>query len=122
MMERMNIIYSFESESTQPQSACSPTTTMAKSMRSKVKHIFRSKNRESELYTAAEAARLQGLNEKLLQITKTDVTDVAKETEEGEENPGWCLFAGFGLLDPNNVMLESLEQFVPGPIDFDGLS
>jgi hypothetical protein len=95
---------------------------MAKSMRSKVKRIFRSKKRESGLYAATEAARLQRLNAKLLQITKTDVTDAAKETEEGEENPGWCWFACFGLLDPNDVMLESLEQFAPGPIDFDGLS
>ena len=79
-------------------------------MRSKVKRGFRSKKRESGVYAAAEAARLHRLNARLLQITKTEGT--AKEAEGlGEEDPGWCWFACFGLLDPEDITLESLERF-----------
>lgn len=93
---------------------------MAKSLRSKVKRAFRSKKRESGIYAATEAARLDRLNARLLQITKTDATHVAKKAEEktGEGDSGWCWFACLGLLDPDDVTLESLchlEAFVTIP-------
>ena len=89
---------------------------MAKSLRSKVKRAFRSKKRESGIYAATEAARLDRLNARLLQITKTDVPHVAKEAEvTGEGDSGWCWFACLGLLDPNDITLENLEPFLPPP-------
>jgi len=91
---------------------------MAKSMRSKVKRAHRSKKRESGVYAATEAARLHRLNTRLLQITKMDATDIVKEAEgEGEEDPGWCWFAFFGLLNPSDITLESLERFAPSHMD-----
>ena len=86
---------------------------MAKSLRSKVKRAFRSKKRESGIYAATEAARLNRLNAKLLQITKTDATQIAEGKDEGDS--GWCWFACLGLLDPNDITLESLERFPPLP-------
>ena len=68
---------------------------MAKSLRSKVKRAFRSKKRQSGIYAATEAARLDRLNARLLQITKTDATHVAEGKAEGDS--GWCWFACFGL-------------------------
>ena len=89
-------------------------------MRSKVKRAFRSKKRESGVYAATEAARLQRLSAKLLQITKKNsLTDEAEG--EGERDPGWSWFACFGLLDPNDITLESLEQFAPSHMDCYGL-
>jgi hypothetical protein len=88
---------------------------MAKSLRSKVKRAFRSKNRESGIYAATEAARLDRLNARLLQITKTDATHVADSEAKGEGDSGWCWFACIALLDPNDITLESLEQFPPPP-------
>jgi len=59
---------------------------MAKSMRSKVKRALRSKKRESGVYAATEAARLQRLSARLLQITKKNaLTDEAEG--EGERDP-----------------------------------
>ena len=84
---------------------------MAKSMRSKVKRAFRSKKRKSGVYAATEAARLDRLNEKLLQITKTDTI------KEAERDSGWCWFACFGLLDSSDITLESLEGFAPSHLD-----
>ena len=81
---------------------------MAKSLRSKVKRAFRSKKRETGIYAATEAARLDRLNARLLQITKTDATHSA----EGEGDSGWCWFACLGLLDPT---LENMERFPPPP-------
>lgn len=82
-------------------------------MRSKVKRTFRSKKRESGVYAATEASRLQRLNARLVEITKADRTDVvAKEVVEAED-PGWCWLACFGLLDPNDITLESLERLGP---------
>jgi len=60
---------------------------MAKSMRSKVKRTFRSKKRESGVYAATEASRLQRLNARLVEIAKTDRTDVAKEVETEDPVP-----------------------------------
>ena len=89
---------------------------MAKSLRSKVKRAFRSKKRESGIYAATEAARLERLNARLLQITKTDATQVAKEAEgTGEVDSGWCWFACLGLLYPNDITLETLERLPPPP-------
>ena len=82
---------------------------MAKSLRSKVKRAFRSKKRESGIYAATEAARLERLNARLLQIIKTDTTHVAEGKGEGDS--GWCWFACLGLLDPNDITLETLERF-----------
>ncbi|KAL9712473.1 hypothetical protein Ac2012v2_003711 [Leucoagaricus gongylophorus] len=45
---------------------------MAKSTRSKVKRSFRSKKRESGIYAATEAARLQRLNQKLQHAMEKD--------------------------------------------------
>lgn len=81
-------------------------------MRSKVKRAFRSKKRQSGVYAATEAARLDRLNARLVQTTKMDRADV--DEREGEGDPGWCWFACFGLLDPNEITLETLEQFAPG--------
>jgi hypothetical protein len=104
---------------------------MAKSLRSKVKRAFRSKKRVSGIYAATEAARLDRLNARLLQITKTDRTtttttthvaaaaaeeEEAAQGKEGEDS-GWCCwFACLGLLDPNDITFERLEQFpLPPP-------
>ena len=62
---------------------------MAKSLRSKVKRAFRSKKRKSGIYAATEAARLDRLNARLLQITKTDTTHVAEGKGGGEGDSGW---------------------------------
>ena len=86
---------------------------MAKSLRSKVKRAFRSKKRESGIYAATEAARLERLNARLLQVTKMDATHVAEGNGDGDS--GWCWFTCLGLLDPNDDMLESLEGFPPPP-------
>ena len=85
---------------------------MAKSLRSKVKRAFRSKKRESGIYAATEAARLDRLNARLLQTTKLDVTHVAEGKSEDEGDSGWCWFACLGLLDPT---LENMERFPPPP-------
>ncbi|TFK43156.1 hypothetical protein BDQ12DRAFT_674490 [Crucibulum laeve] len=60
---------------------------MAKSTRSKAKRSFRSKKRETGIYAATEAARLNRLNEKLVQLTKTDADgDVEVEDVEGDND------------------------------------
>lgn len=83
---------------------------MAKSLRSKSKRSFRSKKREEGVYAAAAAGRLHRLNAKLLEIT----TKPPGSAEEGQDEPGWCWFATFGLLDPNDLTLDSLESFATG--------
>jgi len=94
----------------------SNTFPMAKSLRSKTKRAFRSKKRQEGVYAAAAAGRLHRLNAKLQQVTKKDLDgDVRfKEEENQEEEPGWCWFATFGLLDPNDVTLDSLESLSTG--------
>ncbi|KAF5321920.1 hypothetical protein D9619_000955 [Psilocybe cf. subviscida] len=78
---------------------------MAKSLRSKVKRSFRSKKRETGVYAAADAARLNRLNSKLVQVTKGE-TEPSEPVEE-DDVPGWCWFATFGLLDPNDITLDA---------------
>ncbi|KDR83349.1 hypothetical protein GALMADRAFT_634884 [Galerina marginata CBS 339.88] len=58
---------------------------MAKSLRSKVKRSFRSKKRESGVYAAAEAGRLNRLNTKLIQVQKASDGDVPIGEAEGDE-------------------------------------
>lgn len=88
-------------------------TAMAKSTRSKVKRSFRSKKRESGVYAATEAARLQRLNTKL-QLTIQD--DQGGETdvdpiEATADNPGWSWFVQLGMLDSSDVTLDNLSNF-----------
>lgn len=86
---------------------------MAKSLRSKTKRAFRSKKRESGVYAAAAAGRLHRLNSKLIQTIQKD-SDGDVLLEEGDNIPGWCWFATFGLLDPNDITLEGLESLTTG--------
>lgn len=91
---------------------------MAKSLRSKVKRSFRNKKRETGVYAAASAARLNRLNAKLIEVTKKapiGALKVSAEEESTEDIPGWCWFATFGLLDPNDITLEGLEGFATSP-------
>ncbi|TFY81837.1 hypothetical protein EWM64_g2180 [Hericium alpestre] len=81
---------------------------MAKSTRSKVKRSYRSKKRETGVYAAHEAARLQRLNAKLTALTMADV-EGETDVEDEDAMPGWCSFAFFGLLDPGDVSLEAME-------------
>ncbi|KXN87875.1 hypothetical protein AN958_07884 [Leucoagaricus sp. SymC.cos] len=85
---------------------------MAKSTRSKVKRSFRSKKRESGIYAAAEAARQQRLNLKLHQAMNKDQDGDVKvdAVEENSEETGWCWFAHFGLLDPDDITLDNLSS------------
>jgi hypothetical protein len=85
---------------------------MAKSTRSKVKRSFRSKKRQSGVYAAAEAARLQRLNLKLDQAVRKDPDGDAEVTavEENAEDPGRYWFAYFGLLDPSDITLDNLTS------------
>lgn len=88
-------------------------TTMAKSIRSKVKRSFRSKKRESGVYAATEAARLQRLNTKLQQTIKGDQggeTDV-DPMDAATDNPGWSWFVHLGMLDSSDITLDSLSNF-----------
>ncbi|CAA7260170.1 unnamed protein product [Cyclocybe aegerita] len=83
---------------------------MAKSLRSKTKRAFRSKKRETGVYAAAAAARLNRLNAKLIQTTKKDLDGdvIVGDAQEGDTS-GWCWFATFGLMDPNDITLDGLE-------------
>lgn len=89
------------------------TITMAKSLRSKVKRSFRSKKRETGVYAAADAARLNRLNSKLVKATEGEAEP--SETVEDEDIPGWCWFATFGLLDPNDITLDALHDLSERP-------
>lgn len=86
---------------------------MAKSLRSKTKRSFRNKKREDGVYAATEAARLNRLNSKLVATTKKDKDGDAliedAEEEEGGESLGWCWLPIFGLLDQNDITVESME-------------
>lgn len=81
---------------------------MAKSLRSKVKRDFRSKKRETGIYAATEAARLNRLNAKLASVMKKDKD--GDEEIAGEEEPGWSpsWFTTFGLLDAMDITAESM--------------
>ncbi|KAH7930305.1 hypothetical protein BV22DRAFT_1055231 [Leucogyrophana mollusca] len=62
---------------------------MAKSTRSKVKRSFRSKKRETGVYAATVAARLNRLNAKLVSIASKDKDgDVVLEGEDVEVGEG----------------------------------
>ena len=86
---------------------------MAKSTRSKVKRAYRAKKRESGVYAAAEAARLQKLNAKLARIISSDA---GKDVEEpGEDNvPVTGLFCSpiFALLDSSDITPEFLHLYL----------
>ncbi|KJA24498.1 hypothetical protein HYPSUDRAFT_76348 [Hypholoma sublateritium FD-334 SS-4] len=63
---------------------------MAKSLRSKVKRSFRNKKRETGVYAAASAARLNRLNAKLIEVTKKapiGAIQVGAEEENTEDIP-----------------------------------
>ena len=89
---------------------------MAKSLRSKSKRAFRSKKREESIYAATAAARLQRLNSKLLQVMKREKEGEVNDTEE--DQLGWCWFATFGLLDPNDITLDGLESIASGSLAY----
>jgi len=76
---------------------------MAKSMRSKVIRAFRSKKRESGIYAATEAARLNRLNARLLKITKTDATHVAEGKGKGEGD-------SVGMVDSSKDQTGSMDM------------
>jgi hypothetical protein len=86
---------------------------MAKSARSKVKRSFRAKKRETGIYAATEAARLQRLSAKITSLASKDGEgDVRLGDVEGEQLPGWYWFAAFGLMDPSEITLETMEGTV----------
>jgi len=37
-----------------------------------------------------------------------------KVNDTEEDQPGWCWFATFGLLDPNDITLDGLESLARG--------
>lgn len=89
---------------------------MAKSLRSKVKREFRSKKREAGVYAATEAARLHRLNAKLVNVVSKDKDgdEVLKDesaVEGDEDTPGSCWLAAFGLLDPEDISVDSMSYF-----------
>lgn len=90
---------------------------MAKSTRSKVKRAYRSKKRESGVYAATAAARLQRLSSKLQQATKKDQDgDVEIDSaEEKKDDLGWYWFAHFGMLDPSDITLDNLSSTPSNP-------
>ncbi len=85
---------------------------MAKSLRSKVKRDFRSKKRETGIYAATEAARLNRLNAKLASVMKKD-KDGDEEITAVAEEPGWSpsWFAAFGLFDAMDITAESMNAW-----------
>ena len=89
---------------------------MAKSTRSKVKRAYRAKKRESGVYAAAEAARLQKLNAKLARIISSDTGKDKVEVEEhGEDNDTVAgLFCSpiFALLDSSVITPELLHMYM----------
>jgi hypothetical protein len=94
---------------------------MAKSLRSKVKRSFRSQKRESGVYAATEAARLNRLNAKLTTVASRKENEVAKAEhqeqiqQDRQDSPGWCWFALFGLLDANDITAEVLDAILVSP-------
>ena len=96
---------------------------MAKSLRSKVKRSFRSQKRESGVYAATEAARLNRLNAKLVAIASRNQNEVAMAEDQEQTSlqtaalPGWCWFALFGLLDANDITVEAFDAMSVSPPD-----
>lgn len=92
---------------------------MGKSIRSKVKRTFRSKKRETGVYAATEAARLHRLNAKLVSVASVDKGDAPVEDVEVEDNDmlGWCWLAAFGVMDANNITVESMDVLTNGRVD-----
>lgn len=86
---------------------------MAKSMRSKVKRSFRSKKRETGVYAATEAARLNRLNSKLV-TAKDKREETLAEEGDGMELLGWSRLPIFGLLDQSDITTESMGKFMAG--------
>lgn len=96
---------------------------MAKSLRSKTKRTFRSKKRETGVYAATEAARLHRLNAKLKSVASADKDDVPVEEIGGEDNDmlGWCWLAAFGVMDVNDITVESMDVLTNGQVDTSAL-
>ena len=92
---------------------------MAKSLRSKVKRSFRNKKREDSVYAATEAARLERLNAKLRNTIANDADgDVAIADEEDrrkDDLPGWSWLATFGLLDAEDVSIDTISDLPSDP-------
>lgn len=100
---------------------------MAKSTRSKVKRAHRAKKREDSVYAAAESARLQRLNAKLVGLTTQDppTEEVSEDEEEGGEDEkmqGMSWFACLGLLDQDGVGLDALEMLGSPPRALESVS
>ncbi|KAG5646412.1 hypothetical protein DXG03_003462 [Asterophora parasitica] len=89
---------------------------MAKSIRSKAKRTFRSKKREDGVYAATEAARLHRLNAKLVSAALKEPEEEPIENEGGDADamPGWCWFATLGLMDANDIAVESMDALTNG--------
>jgi hypothetical protein len=86
---------------------------MAKSTRSKVKRAYRAKKRESGVYAAAEAARLQKLNAKLAHIISSDIgKDLVVVEEPGKAVPGLFYSHIFALLDSSVVTPELVHLYL----------
>ncbi|PPQ72521.1 hypothetical protein CVT24_004827 [Panaeolus cyanescens] len=87
---------------------------MAKSLRSKTKRAFRSKKRETGVYAAAAAARLNRLNTKLLQTTKKDAQgDEIFDDEQSQADAPVdtnCIFMYITLVDSMTVDSEHSQQ------------
>ena len=83
---------------------------MAKSMRSKVKRSWRTKKRETGVYAATEAARLNRLHSKLVAVKESQKVDTEGEEDEGDEMdiPGWLPI--IGLLDQGDITAENMEK------------
>jgi hypothetical protein len=94
---------------------------MAKSLRSKVKRSFRSQKRESGVFAATEAARLNRLSTKLMTVASRKENEVEKAEhqeqlpQDCQDSPGWCWFALFGLLDANDITAEVLDAILVSP-------
>jgi hypothetical protein len=91
---------------------------MAKSTRSKVKRSFRASKRETGIYAATEAARLNRLHAKLSAVASRDIPQDEEEEgamEDDDELRGWSWFTTFGLLDAEDITAESMGSLVDSP-------
>jgi hypothetical protein len=90
---------------------------MAKSTRSKVKRSFRAHKRETGIYAATEAARLNRLHAKLSSVASKEAIpqmDAEGMEEDNEGLPGWSWFTTFGLLDAGDITAERMGSFANG--------
>ncbi|KAF7352959.1 Sm domain-containing protein [Mycena venus] len=87
---------------------------MAKSTRSKTMRKYRAIKRETGIYAATEAARLNRLHAKLSAVASRDVPQDDEEgmEDDSEELRGWSWFTTFGLLDATDITAESLGSLV----------